>query len=296
MNKSAEQLVDELLQTLTLTQVDDGVFVGRSDDYVGVRIFGGQVLAQALMAGANTLATAKPCHSLHGYFLRAGNIDYPVHYEVLCLRDGRSLSARQITAVQYIQGVRQVIFVMLASFAPMDKLGLDYQKTMPNYPSPDGLSDEQTLKQHYVDSLPTNLQARFLRQRPILIKPVAPCNPFDRVPCTPHQAVWLTIPKLDEQTAIIHQALLVFASDFHLAGTGLMGHGLTYLTQGLQVASIDHSIHFHRPFDMGQWLLYDMWSDSTSFDKGLNHGQFWQAGNLIATTQQEGLMRLRSKP
>lgn len=292
-DKSEQQLVDELLETLNLTQADNDVFVGRSDDYVGPRVFGGQVLAQALIAGANTLPEPKPCHSLHGYFLRGGDIRYPVHYEVLRLRDGRSLSARQITAVQYIDGVRQVIFVMLASFSPMNELGLDYQQSMPNYPNPDALSDEQTLKQQYLDKIPKNLQTRFLRRRHILMKPVAHRDPINPTPTNPHQAVWLSIPKLDEQTAIIHQALLVFASDFHLAGTGLMGHGLTYLSQGLQIASIDHSMHFHRPFDIRQWLLYDMWSDTTSFDKGLNHGQFWQAGKLIATTQQEGLMRLR---
>ena len=108
----------------------------------------------------------------------------------------------------------------------------------------------------------------------------------------PRQANWLRINGLKEQPVAIHQALLAFASDFYLVGTALMPHGLSFMTKGLQVASIDHSMHFHRPFDVSDWLLYDMWSDTTSHAKGLNHGQFWQDGRLVATTQQEGLMRL----
>lgn len=294
-----KDLVADLLQTLNLQEIADNEFVAPSFDYVGPRVFGGQVLAQALMAGALTLTTDKPCHSLHGYFLRGGDIRYPVHYQVRCLRDGRSLSAREVTAIQHIPNDageidKQVIFSMIASFSPMEG-GLDYQETMPTYPTPEMLLNEQELKSAYVDGIPEPLKARYLRKRHIEIKPTHPRDPISPRPMPPRQGNWLRIEALGSQPVAIHQALLAFASDFYLVGTGLMSHGLSYLSRGLQVASIDHSMHFHRPFDINEWLLYDMWSDTTSHAKGLNHGQFWQNGKLIATTQQEGLMRLTKK-
>lgn len=293
-------LIDDLMNTLTLTQIAPDVYSAPSFDYVGARVFGGQVLAQAMMAGALTLVHDKPCHSFHGYFLRGGDIRLPVIYQVRRLRDGRSLSARQIVAVQNVpadfddphsQTSEQVIFSMIASFSPMEG-GLDYQEPMPDYPHPDTLKNEQELKDEYLGKIPPALQARYLRKRHIEIRPVSPRDPIHPTPMRPRQANWLRVNGLGDKPVAIHQALLAFASDFYLVGTGLMSHGLSFMTKGLQVASIDHSMHFHRPFDMTNWLLYDMWSDTTSHAKGLNHGQFWQDGRLIATTQQEGLMRL----
>ncbi len=291
------QLIDDLLATVALVEVSTDVFEGKSHDYVGSRIFGGQVLAQAVMAAAHTLDEDKPCHSLHGYFLRGGDINQPVIYQVRRLRDGRSLSAREVTAIQYKQvrgkpPVEQVIFSMIASFSPMEE-GLEYQEDMPVYPPPEDLLAEQDLKAEYVGKVPEALKARFMRRRHIEIKPVKPRNPIMPEPTRPQQANWLRIRDLGVQPIAIQQALLAFSSDFYLVGTGLMSHGISFMTSGLQAASIDHSMHFHRPFDLNEWLLYDMWSDTTSNAKGLNHGQFWQNGNLVATVQQEGLMRLR---
>lgn len=173
--------------------------------------------------------------------------------------------------------------------------GLDYQETMPTYPSPDTLPTEQELKPRYLDSIPPALHERYLRPRHVEIRPIHPRDPINPEPAQPHQALWMRVPDLDEQPVAIHQALLAFASDFHLLSTSLLGHGMSFMTRGLQTASIDHSMHFHRPFDIREFLLYEMWSDTTSHAKGLNHGQFWQNGKLIASTQQEGLMRLHSK-
>jgi len=290
-------LIDQLIRTVTLTETAPDVFEGQSYDYVGARIFGGQVLAQAVMAAAHTLETDKPCHSLHGYFLRGGDIRQPVIYQVRRLRDGRSLSAREVTAIQYKtdkdgEQVEQVIFSMIASFSPMEE-GLDYQERMPVYPPPEDLLSEQELKQGYVEGVPDSLKSRFMRRRHVEIKPVQPRDPISPEPMKPKQANWVRIRKLGAQPIAIQQALLAFSSDFYLVGTGLMSHGISFMTNGLQAASIDHSMHFHRAFDLNEWLLYDMWSDTTSNAKGLNHGQFWQDGKLIATVQQEGLMRLR---
>ena len=291
------QLIDELLATVALTEVSPDVFEGASHDYVGSRIFGGQVLAQAIMAAAHTLNEDKPCHSLHGYFLRSGDIDQPVIYQVRRLRDGRSLSAREVTAIQYKQvrgkePIEQVIFSMIASFSPMEE-GLEYQEDMPVYPPPEDLPSEQELKDEHVGKVPEALKARFMRRRHVEIKPVKPRDPINPTPMKPKQANWLRIHQLGIQPVAIQQALLAFSSDFYLVGTGLMSHGVSFMTSGLQAASIDHSMHFHRSFDLNSWLLYDMWSDTTSSAKGLNHGQFWQDGRLVATVQQEGLMRLR---
>lgn len=292
--------VEDLLNTLQLNELTPDVFEGASFDYVGPRIFGGQVLAQALLAAAKTLDDDKPCHSLHGYFLRGGDIRLPVIYQVRRLRDGRSLSAREVIAIQYVDGLdkegqkvtkEQVIFSMIASFSPMEG-GLDYQEKMPQVPPPHSLKTEQELKAQYLHKIPEVLKTRYLRPRHVEIRPVYPMDPIDPAPARPHQTNWLRIADIDEQPIAIHQALLAFVSDFYLAGTALISHGITFMTRGLQAASIDHSMHFHRPFDIRDYLLYDMWSDTTSHSKGLNHGQFWQDGKLVATTQQECLMRL----
>lgn len=311
------QLVKQLLATVTLTEVSElmadqlgqptypfhsqfRVFEGQSFDYVGQRIFGGQVLAQALMAASTTINDAtRPCHSFHGYFLRGGDIDYPVLYQVQNLRDGRSLSARRVTAIQCRPNEagepdEQIIFSMIASFAPMEG-GLEYQSDMPIYPPPEDLLTEQQLKEQVIGNMPEALRTRYMRQRHIEIKPVKPRDPVHPTPMTPKQANWLRVKDLGEQSLAVQQALLAFASDFYLVGTGLMSHGVSFMTKGLQAASIDHSMHFHRNFDMNYWLLYDMWSDNTAHAKGLNHGQFWQDGKLVATVQQEGLMRMRVK-
>ena len=181
---------------------------------------------------------------------------------------------------------------MMASFSPFEE-GLEYQQAMPTYPAPDVLLTEQQLKDQVVGKIPDALKARFMRQRHIEIKPVQPRDPIHPKIMEPSQANWLRIPQLGKQSIQVQQALLAFSSDFYLIGTGLMPHGISFMTKGLQAASIDHSMHFHRPFDMNDWLLYNMWCDTTSQSKSLNHGQFWQNGKLVSTTQQQGLMRLR---
>ncbi|WP_049235640.1 acyl-CoA thioesterase [Moraxella canis] len=302
--EAAHADIADLLNTLKLKEIADNVYEGPSYDYVGPRVFGGQVLAQALMAAAKTMTIDKPCHSLHGYFLRGGDIRLPIVYQVRRLRDGRSLSAREVIAVQYVPTTdkdgkdttsEQVIFSMIASFSPMEG-GLDYQESMPEYPPPTSVKTEQELKTQYLHKIPEPLRARYMRPRHVEIRPIMPRDPVAPEPQRPRQASWVRVNDIGEQPVAIHQALLAFVSDYYLAGTGLMSHGLSFMTRGLQMASIDHSMHFHRPFDITEYLLYDMWSDTTSHAKGLNHGQFWQDGKLIASAQQEGLMRLHDDP
>lgn len=288
--------VAELLNILTLTEIDEHIYQAPSFDFVGPRIFGGQVLAQALMAASLTVSEDKYCHSLHSYFLQGGDVRFDVIYRVRSLRDGRSLAAREVVALQQIptddgDTKEQVIFSMMASFAPMED-GAQYQRKMPSYPTPESIRTEQQIKSDYLHKIPEALKARYLRPRHIEIRPIMPRDPVTPTPTEPQQALWLRIPDLQKQPLAVHQALLAFTSDYYLLTTALMSHGLSLITPNLQLASIDHSMHFHRPFDITDYLLYDMQSDTTSNSKGLNYGQFWQDGKLVASTQQEGLMRL----
>ena len=231
-------------------------FEGPSFDYVGPRVFGGQVLAQALLAGANTLTIDKPCHSLHGYFFYEVAIfvyQSSIKYAA-CVMDAvyqleKSLRCNMCqppTKNGNHTTNEQVIFSMIASFSPMEG-GLDYQETMPDYPPPESLKTEQELKADYLHKIPEPLKARFMRQRHVEIRPVTPRDPVTPKPERPRQANWVRIADIGEQPVAIHQALLAFVSDYYLVSTGLMSHGLSLMTQGLQMASIDHSIHFHRP-------------------------------------------------
>lgn len=285
-----------LLEMLNLKQTKKEVFVGQSFDFVGARIFGGQVLAQGLMASG--LTCDLPCHSLHAYFLVGGDIRLPVYYEVKRLRDGKSLSARSVTAVQYPNAKREEIFVMTASHGAMDEThyqdSLVYQDPMPTVPAPDTLQSEQALKQQYLPDIPSMLHERYLRVRPVLVKPLRSRHPINPDKSDPAQAFWLTIPALPNSEALLHQALLAFVSDYFLIGTSLLPHGLSYGSPNLQMASIDHSLHFHRPVDLSDWLLYDLHSTVTGYDRGLNFGRFYQDGKLVASTSQEGLIRQRS--
>lgn len=293
----SDQVHAKLLQDmLKLEQTDTDVFVGQSFDFVGPRIFGGQVLAQGLMASGLTCDI--PCHSLHAYFLVGGDIRLPVHYEVKRLRDGKSLSARSITAVQYPNAKREEIFVMTASHGAMNEAhyqnSLVYDTPMPIAPAPDTLPNEQELKQQYLPDIPNALHERYLKPRPILVKPLAYRHPINPPKSDPAQAFWLSIPALQSSEVLVHQALLAFVSDYFLLGTSLLAHGLNYGSPNLQMASIDHSLHFHRPIDLSDWLFYDLNSTTTGYDRGLNFGRFYQNGKLVASASQEGLIRQRS--
>lgn len=285
-----------LLEMLNLKQTKKEVFVGQSFDFVGARIFGGQVLAQGLMASG--LTCDLPCHSLHAYFLVGGDIRLPVYYEVKRLRDGKSLSARSVTAVQYPNAKREEIFVMTVSHSAMEEAhyqnSLVYETAMPNAPAPKILKTEQELKSNYLPDIPGVLHERYLRARPVVVKPLCSRHPIAPNKADPAQAFWLSIPALQSREVLVHQALLAFVSDYFLIGTSLLPHGLNYGSPNLQMASIDHSLHFHRPIDLSDWLFYDLNSTVTGYDRGLNFGRFYQEGRLVASVSQEGLIRQRS--
>lgn len=287
--KLTKQLTDDLVQLLTLERLEDGLYRGQSRNLVGKRVFGGQVLGQALRAASYT--TDRPAHSLHGYFLVGGDIEAPIVYQVDRVRDGKSFANRSVRALQH----GQVIFHAMVSFAhPED--GLNYQIQPPEYPAPDQLKTEEELKQMMLPLVPEKYRAAFMRDRIVNIAPVEPHNPFDPQPAAPAQAhymkTWDSITGSHDQVAM-HQAIAAFCSDFTLMTTCLQPHGLSWLSPQLQVASIDHTIYFHQPFRADQWLLHDMEATRTASSRGLNFGRIWQNGQLVCSTVQEGLIRLR---
>ena len=282
-------LTQELVELLSLERLEDHLYRGQSRNLVGKRVFGGQVLGQALRAASYT--TDRPAHSLHAYFLYGGDVNAPIIYEVDPLRDGRSFSSRQVRAIQH----GRTIFSAMISFAYLEE-GLNYQPEEPNYPAPEDLKSENELKEGLVNFLPENVRASFMRDRHVEIRPIDPVNPFQPQPQAPINAHYIRthdpIPQeLDDQ--YLHQAIVAFYSDFSLMTTSLKPHGLSYISPSLQCASIDHAIYFHRPVRADEWMLYDMEATVTANSRGLNFGRMWQNGQLVCSTTQEGLIRLR---
>lgn len=282
-------LTNELIDLLTLERLEEGLYRGISKNLVGKRVFGGQVLGQALRAASYT--TDRPAHSMHAYFLFGGDINAPIIYQVEKLRDGKSFVSRNVKAIQH----GRVIFQAMISFTHEEE-GLNYQIDEPDYPAPENLKSEEELKKALINFIPDNIRKLFERRRHVEVVPVNPSNPFDPQPEAPVQAHYLrTWDKIDANLDEIslHQAIAAFWSDFSLMGTALRPHGLSYLSPSLQCASIDHVMYFHKPFRVDEWMLYDMDATRSFSSRGLNFGRMWQNGELVCSTVQEGLIRLR---
>ncbi|MGD9957170.1 MAG: acyl-CoA thioesterase [Candidatus Nanopelagicales bacterium] len=267
--------VPELLALLDLERVDDDILRGSAPTTTLQRVFGGQVLAQALVAGARTVPDDRAPHSLHGYFLRPGDPAVPIVYVVERTRDGGSFTTRRVVARQH----GRPIFHMTASFQVAEP-GFEHQDPLPEVPSPEGL---ETLAERIARSgrevSPDEwgvLDVRYAVEEP------------DRF------AVWLRAIDHLSDDPLMHAAALAYASDLTLLGTALRPHGVGFEHPGLITASIDHAMWFHRPGRVDGWLLYDQDTPSASGGRGLARGRiFSRDGALVATTVQEGLMRLR---
>ena len=285
-----DNLTQELVDLLTLEKLEEHIFRGKSLNLVGKRVFGGQVLGQALRAASYTVD--RPAHSMHAYFLYGGDIHAPIIYEVEKLRDGQSFLSRQVRAIQH----GRTIFSAMVSFAHHEE-GLDYQIAEPEYPAPEDLIPEQQLKDNLISFVPENIRAAFMRERHIEIRPVSISNPFAPQPESPSYAHYLrTHEKLAADVAndvSLNQAIVAFYSDYTLMMSALRPHGINYLTPSLQCASIDHALYFHKPLRADDWMLYDMDATVSAASRGLNFGRLWQNGQLVASATQEGLMRMR---
>jgi len=283
-----QQALDRVLTVLDVQpdpELGPDVFVGTSARSPRGRIFGGQVLAQSLIAAARTVDESRPVHSLHAYFLRPGDPSVPIRFDVERLRDGRSFSARRTQAVQ--RGMP--ILSMISSFQEPAE-GLDHQVEMPVVPGPDELP---SLEQQY-GHLKIPVVENLLQTRPVDLRHVEGAlflgpGP-DRVA---HQSVWLRAAAKMPDEPLLHTALLAFASDYSLLESVLRRHGLSWADRGMKTASLDHAMWFHRPVRMDEWLLYVQESPSASGARGMGTGRlFSRDGILVASTAQEGMMRL----
>ena len=283
--------VDELLSLLQLERLEENFFRGESRD-IGTRfVFGGQVLGQALSAAQQTVDAARSAHSLHAYFLRAGDIEKPILYQVERTRDGGSFSVRRVTAIQH----GQAIFNFSASFQAAES-GVEHQLPMPAVPKPDDLEPPSPLPADELSKLPPKLQRWFGRLGPFEFRHVYPRDDLNPPKRPPFQQVWFRLSQPIPDNPALHRALLAYASDFHLIGTTMFPHGISFLQRNVQVASLDHAMWFHRPFRVDQWLLYSCDSPSAQGGRGLARGLIYsEDGRLIASTAQEGLVRLRPK-
>jgi acyl-CoA thioesterase II len=294
-----ERVLADLVELLALERLDRDLFRGRSQDLGWGALFGGQVLGQALSAAAQTVAAVtmgdtpmppgRAVHSLHGYFVRAGDLRRPILYQVDRLRDGGSFTTRRVVAVQ--EG--EAIFSLEASFQVHEE-GFDHQATAPVVPPPESLRSEREMALALMDSLPESVRVMATRERPIEIRPVDPRNPLHPTPSPPRRHMWYrAVDKLPDDPAL-HRYLLAYASDFSFLGASLDPHGVSPFTPGMQAASLDHVMWFHRPFRCDDWLLYAVDSPSASGGRGLVRGQFFDRdGRLVASCAQEGLIRKR---
>lgn len=278
----------DLLVLLDLERLEVNMYRGTSRDIGNPQVFGGQVLGQALMAATATVED-RIVHSLHAYFLRAGDFNLPIVYEVDRSRDGTHFSSRRVVAIQN----GQQIFHMSASFQSQEE-GLEHQATMPEVPAPESLPK----RSDWINSpLLTDQQRRFFdRVRPFDIRPVDMERLLNGKPKDPKLHVWFrAADKLPDGEAL-HRGILAYVSDYYLLMTATLPHGIPFPSKHIRFASIDHAMWFHRPVRVDDWMLYSIDSPSSSGARGLSRGSiFSRDGRLVASTAQEGLMRVMTE-
>lgn len=281
------QALTHLLALLNLEKIEDGLFRGQSEDLGLRQVFGGQVVGQALYAAKQTVPQERLVHSFHSYFLRPGDSRKPIIYDVEVLRDGNSFSARRVAAIQH----GKPIFYMTASFQAPEP-GFEHQKPRPEVPGPENLPSESQIARSLEKFIPEQVRDKFLSEKPLEFRPVVFHNPLQGHVDKPTRQVWLRANGQVPDDIQLHQLLLGYASDFNFLPVALQPHGVGFLESGMQVATIDHSMWFHRPFDLNEWLLYSVESTSASSARGFVRGEFYsQSGVLIASAVQEGVMR-----
>lgn len=283
--------VEQLLTILDLEQLEHNLFRGRSPQVGWQRVFGGQVIGQALVAATRTVAD-RMVHSLHGYFMRPGDPDVPIIYDVERIRDGKSFATRRVVAIQH----GHAIFSLSASFQVVE-VGLEHQIDMPDVPMPEDLPSEKELRDRYVDVAPENVRRYWERERPIELRPMHMKHYFSREKLDPIQKIWFRATGPLPESPEIHNCVLAYASDMTLLDTSLFAHGRSVFNKDLQLASLDHAMWFHRPCKADEWLLYSQDSPNSAGARGFNRGSIYdRSGQLVASVAQEGLIRVRDKP
>ena len=283
------QVLDDLVNLLTLEPIEENLFRGRSQDLGFRQLFGGQVLGQSLSAMSQTVEDARHVHSMHGYFLRPGDASLPVVYQVDRVRDGGSFSTRRVTAIQ--KG--QPIFTSSASFQ-YDEGGFEHQTTMPDVVGPENLPSELDMIRQRGHLLPESMREKLLCAKPIEFRPVVGEDPFNPKVTDPIKYVWFRADGTLPDSPALHKYLLAYASDFGLLTTSLLPHGKGVWQKDMQVASLDHALWFHADLRADDWLLYAMDSPWAGNSRGFSRGSVYnRAGQLVASVTQEGLIRHR---
>ena len=282
------QPLNKVIETLDLEEIELNHYLATSPNEGWQRVYGGQVIGQALVAASRTVSTDRSAHSLHGYFLRAGDTEIPILYKVDRIRDGKSFTTRRVVAVQ--RG--QAIFTMSISFQ-VDEAGLNHQFDMPDVPLPDTLPTDEEIRQQQAKSWPAEFQDSFSGSSAIQVKPIDPVDMLHPEPAPPIQRCWMRCGEKLPDDPRIHQCVLAYLSDWSLLDTATRPHAVSFMQDNVQVASLDHSMWFHRPFRADEWLLYDQDSPSANGARGFNRGLIYnQTGELVASTTQEGLVRI----
>ncbi len=273
---------------LELEVMGPTIFRGRNRDIGSGRVYGGQVLAQALAAARRTIPEAdRTAHSLHGYFILEGDLSVPVVYFVDRLRDGRSFATRTVTAVQH----GKAIFTVSASFHKTED-GLAHQASMPDVPPPEDLEPDLDWVREHAHLIPPDRRGVLTQDRPVDYRAVEPYDVFDPKPRPPVRHIWLKAVRPLAEDAVQHQAVLAYASDYGILATSLQPHGRTFFDPGLMAASLDHCMWFHRSFRADEWLLFAVESPVASGARGFARGAFFSRdGTLVASAAQEGLIR-----
>jgi|SRR5882672_2871973 len=282
-----QPILADLLRLLELERIEDHIFRGESRDLGGERVFGGQVLGQALTAATYTVE-GREVHSLHAYFLVPGDVAAPIVYEVEVARDGKSFSNRRVVAIQH----GRPIFNMTASFQVPEQ-GLDHSVDMPQVPAPEGVPDVRELTADLLERIPEKMRRFLTHDRPFEFRPIEPVHVVSPPRTEPRRHIWIkTVDRLPDDPDL-HRNVLAYVSDYQLVATATLPHGIHFAEGNVQLASVDHAMWFHRPFRADEWLLYTMESPNASGGRGFALGRFFtRDGLLVASTAQEGVIRV----
>ncbi len=280
-----------LIQLLILTKLDENKFQGEVEDLGLPKVFGGQIMAQGIAAAMNKVELDRYLHSFHCYFINAGNIHYPIIYETEIVREGKSFTCVNVFAKQNDALLCQIT----TSFQQLEE-GFEHQDEMPQLFEPEKYYSENELIKSMASLLPTHLKEKYQEERPFDVRIKYVNDPFNGTKLPPKQKVWLrTMGNIETENQRLHQCLFTYFSDFHCLPTVLHPHGKGIMQQGIHFASLDHGIWFHRDFNLNDWTLCDLESSNAFNGRGLTRGQvFDQKGNLLASLQQEGMIRFIS--
>lgn len=289
MTDQSNQQLQQLFEHLDLETLDVDLYRSTHKNEGWMRVYGGQVLAQALLSASRTVPADRQPHSLHSYFMRPGNLNHPIIFMVERLRDGKSFNTRRVSAMQN----GEVILNLAASFQILED-GLSHQSEMPAVPPPEQCLTRKELAEKYRDSMSAEMLARFSRPFAIDLRQVDPENYLHPEKRPPQRSVWLKLNAELPEDYAWHAHILAYASDMTILETSLRPHGMSLFSNRLQVASLDHAMWFHRPFRADEWLLYVQDSPSSAAGRGFSRGSIYrQNGELAVSVAQEGLIRVR---